>query len=371
MSSALRPDWSGRLRGVQSRASALELDALVISNPRNIQYLTGLAASAGLLLVRGDGLQLLVDGRYTLAVRQEQASGRVTACEVVDVARRYDLTLGEILAAHGEIRVGFEAAHVTVATLGAWERVAPAVRWVQTDGVVEGLRRIKDPFEQSVLRRGAERIDSVAAGLEEIVRAGATELEVAAEIDRRIRAAGFSSNAFETIVASGPNSARPHARPTDRRLQAGDLVVLDFGGVLDGYCLDLTRVAAVGPVSQRSLALYDAVLAASQAAIEATKPGIDGSVIDAAARDELERRGFGPAFLHATGHGLGLDVHEAPRIGRADADTPNVIEAGMVFTIEPGAYVEDLGGVRIEDDVLVTDGGCEVLTRASRALLTV
>jgi len=178
-----------------------------------------------------------------------------------------------------------------------------------------------------------------------------------------MREAGFSRPAFETIVASGPNSVLPHARPTSRAIQAGDPTVLDFGGVYDGYCVDLTRTVQLGAVPGPLAKLYAAVAEAQQAALAAVRPGAASSAIDAAARSVLERHGLGEAFGHGTGHGLGLEVHEEPRIARPSGQPDVVVEPGMVFTIEPGAYVPGVGGVRIEDDVLVTATGCEVLTR--------
>jgi Xaa-Pro aminopeptidase len=183
--------------------------------------------------------------------------------------------------------------------------------------------------------------------------------------------AGFERPAFETIVASGPNSAYPHARPTDRRLSAGDLVVLDFGGVLDGYCVDLTRMAGIGQIGSASERLYGSVRDAHAAALGAVRAGVPGSDVDAAARQVLESNGLGAAFVHGTGHGLGLEVHEAPRLARATAVLGEMLEAGMVCTVEPGAYVEGVGGVRLEDDVVVTNGGSELLTDAPRDLLMV
>ena len=184
------------------------------------------------------------------------------------------------------------------------------------------------------------------------------------QIETAMREAGFCRPAFETIVASGPNSALPHARPTDRRIQTGDPTVLDFGGVYDGYCVDLTRTVQLGAAPAALGRLYEAVAEAQQAAIDAVRPGALASAIDAAARSVLERYGLAEAFGHGTGHGIGLEVHEDPRIGRLIPRTPDhAVEAGMVFTIEPGAYVPGVGGVRIEDDVLVTEGGCEILTR--------
>jgi Xaa-Pro aminopeptidase len=195
------------------------------------------------------------------------------------------------------------------------------------------------------------------------VRPGRSELEVAAEIDDVLRRTGFERPAFDTIVASGPNSALPHARPGRRAIEPGDGVVLDFGGVHDGYCVDLTRTVRLEPADARLARVFDAVRAAHAAALAATRPGVMASVVDAAARSTLVERGLGEAFLHGTGHGLGLEIHERPRISRADpAAVDEVLQAGMVITIEPGAYVAGLGGVRIEDDVLVVDGGCEVLT---------
>jgi Xaa-Pro aminopeptidase len=371
MTSPLRPDWSGRLARVQSSLGQATLDVLIVSELLNISYLTGFAGSAGLLLVTPAGSTLMVDGRYALGVRQEQATGAVAPVALLDVATRYDLTLAARLDERGPSRVGFEAGHVTVARLQAWQRAIPAATWIPTERLVEQHRLVKDAWEQAVFRRASALIDGVALRLPEWIRAGRTEEAIAADIDGGIKAAGFSGPAFATIVASGPNSARPHARPSGRMLAAGDLVVLDFGGVLDGYCVDLTRMAAVAPVSDPARALYDAVVAAHAAALAAVKPGIDASAIDQAARAALEERGLGPAFLHSTGHGLGLEIHESPRIARADTEPSGSIETGMVFTIEPGAYVEGLGGVRLEDDVLVTTTGCEVLTRAPRDLVVV
>jgi len=202
------------------------------------------------------------------------------------------------------------------------------------------------------------------------VRAGTVERHVAGVIEAAMRDAGYERTAFDTIVASGPHSAMPHYRAGGRVLTPGDLVVLDFGGVLDGYCCDLTRTVSIGEPSRAARQLYDAVRDAHAAAVAAVRPGIDASDVDAAARNVLTSRGLGEAFGHGTGHGLGLDVHEEPRVGKPRADLPSItLAAGMVFTIEPGAYLAGFGGVRIEDDVLVTETGCDVLTHVPRELL--
>jgi Xaa-Pro aminopeptidase len=235
---------------------------------------------------------------------------------------------------------------------------------VPTERIVERARIIKDAAEIAALREAGRRLAAVAEQLPPLVRVGRTERDIAGDIEVALRAAGFSRPAFETIVASGPNSALPHARPTARAIEAGDPTVLDFGGVYDGYCVDLTRTVQLGVAPAALRGLYTAVAEAQQAALRAVRPGVPSSSIDAAARGVLERHGLGEAFGHGTGHGLGLEVHEEPRIARAAARLPDVVvEPGMVFTIEPGAYVPGVGGVRIEDDVLVTETGCEVLTR--------
>jgi Xaa-Pro aminopeptidase len=261
---------------------------------------------------------------------------------------------------------------VTVAALRRWQKAMPDVEWRSTDALVESQRCIKDERELAVLRRGARALSDVARALGDWIAPGRAELDVARDIDAALERAGFDRPAFPTIVAAGANSAYPHARPTAHRLAQGELVVLDFGGVLDGYCVDLTRTAAIGRVSDAAVALFAAVEASQAAALASVRAGVAASDVDRAARQVFEARGLGDAFLHATGHGLGLEVHEAPRLARAEAGTPaDILQAGMVCTIEPGAYVEGLGGVRLEDDVLVTADGCETLTTAPRDLLVV
>jgi Xaa-Pro aminopeptidase len=374
MPAPLDAAWTRRIESVQTARHAAGLDALVVSDPTNIRYLTGFDGSAGLLLLSIGDVRLLVDGRYQAVVRDGVARGELAAVRLEPVPLRYDRTLGDVINAARWARVGFESAHLTVATLTAWQRRTPAAAWVATDEVVERARAIKDDVEIAILRRGGRAIAGVAERLPQLIAEGLTEREVAARIDAAVVEAGFSGPSFPTIVASGPNGAHPHARPSDRKLVRGDLVVLDFGGVLDGYCLDLTRMSGIGQVSADAHAMFDAVFDAQAAAIAAVRPGVPGHVVDAAARTILESRGLAEAFLHATGHGLGLQVHEGPRIARIDPDAtqpPPVLEAGMVITVEPGAYVDGLGGVRLEDDVLVTTSGCEVLTEAPRRLLIV
>ena len=365
------PAFTARLAAFQAYLDARQLDAFVVSTPVNITYLTGFAASAGLLLVTRRERFLILDPRYDQAAHAALAAGRLGPVTIERVDGGYDRALAAILARETLGSVGLEAAHVTVTRLNAWHDAAPRVEWISTERVLERQRVIKDAREIEIFRRAATSLNEVTSHLPEIVSRGRTEHEIAAGIDSALREAGFERPAFTTIVASGPNSALPHARPTTRRLEAGDLVVLDFGGVLDGYCVDLTRMAAVGSPAASAMALYDGVREANVSAVRAVRPGVPACDIDRAARAVLEAKNLGEAFRHATGHGLGLEVHEAPRLARPDAEPQERLEAGMVLAIEPGAYVEGIGGVRLEDDVLVTPEGCEVLTKVPHDLLRV
>jgi Xaa-Pro aminopeptidase len=364
-------DWTGRLKKIEQLCAAQNLDAFVVSSPINLKYLCGFGGSAGLLVCAPRGHCLITDGRYETQVRRWMEEDTVAALEVERVEARYDLTLGAHLVRTAARRVGLEADHVTVATLRRWQELTSETTWRPLDQTVERMRLIKDDSELATLRRGGRALSDVAIRLRSWVRKGRTERELARDIDQAMERAGFERPAFETIVASGPNSAYPHARPTDRRLSAGDLVVLDFGGVLDGYCVDLTRMAGIGQIGSASERLYGSVRDAHAAALGAVRAGVPGSDVDAAARQVLESNGLGAAFVHGTGHGLGLEVHEAPRLARATAVLGEMLEAGMVCTVEPGAYVEGVGGVRLEDDVVVTNGGSELLTDAPRDLLMV
>jgi Xaa-Pro aminopeptidase len=357
---------------IRESLETLGLDALIVTPPSNIRYLSNHAGSAGILVMTRDAAHLLVDFRYHEAVRALQ--GSPSACpgfQLWDVPASYEEALMSFLADVGVTTVGFEAAHVTVARYEWWRETIAGrgldITLRSTERVVEQARVIKDAFEVATLREAAARLDMVMPSVLAAVRAGARERQIATVIEMAMRDAGYERPAFDTIVASGPHSAMPHYRAGTRVLTSGDLVVLDFGGVLDGYCCDLTRTVSVGPPSREVRRVYDAVRDAHAAAVAVVKPGIDASTVDAAARELLRDRGLGDAFGHGTGHGLGLDVHEEPRVGKPRADLPPVtLTPNMVFTIEPGAYLPGLGGVRIEDDVLVTEDGCELLTHVQR-----
>ena len=384
-----------RLGPLRTRLAADGLDALLVTQPANIFYLTSFRGSAGLVVLTPDGTCLITDSRYaTVAQELVAATDTEAPLTFVQVASSYEETICDVLKALAASKtgtsirttVGIETAHMTVARHEWLERglTGSGVTLRGTTGLVESLRQVKDAHELATMREAGRRISGVMAGMLSKLRTGRREREVAADIDWAIRAAGFDGPAFETIVAGGPNTALPHARPGERSLAAGDLVLLDFGGIYNGYCVDLTRVASLGSSDPAAVAWHAAVREAHAAALAAVGPGVWASAVDTAARAVLERLGLGAAFGHGTGHGLGVEVHEAPRVGKrrpavpspgspgSDDDAEDVrLEPGMVFTVEPGVYLPGHGGVRLEDDLVVTADGYELLTHVSLDLFVV
>jgi Xaa-Pro aminopeptidase len=356
---------AARIQRLRSALDAAGVQALIVTHPPNIRYLTGLEASAGALVVSLTECRLIADSRYLEVARRLTAANPELQIRLASAG--IDQALNDEVRSMRVTHAGIEAAYLPVAR---YERLRTTLNQdactaiVPTEGLVERLRVVKDAGECSSLREAARRLSGVAARARTFVQAGRTEAAVAALVDAAVREAGFERPAFETIVASGPNSALPHARPTSRLLADGDGVVLDFGGIYDGYCVDLTRTLHLGQPGAGFRRLFRAVKEAHAAAIATVKPGALATDIDGAARRVLERHGLLEAFGHGTGHGLGLEVHEEPRISPL-APRGARVEAGMVFTVEPGAYLPGIGGVRIEDDVLVTESGCELLTNVA------
>jgi len=364
-----------RVQRLREDVRAAGLDALLVTHPPNVRYLTGFVGTAGVLVLTPMRCLLIADFRYAAAARELLTARPAGSLELEVPDRGYDEAIVSALRSSAASRAGVEAAWLSVSrfnwltsSLAANRSMRESSRTrgvslIPTERLVEARRAVKDAPEIASLREAARRLSVVARELRSFVRPGRSERTIAADIDGAIRAAGFERPAFETIVASGPNGARPHARPGGRLVADGDGVVLDFGGVYDGYCVDLTRTLHVGVPAPALVRLTAAVREAHAAAMAAVRPGARPSEIDAAARDVLTRHGLGDAFGHGTGHGLGLEVHEDPRIAKLPAALPDTpVVPGMVFTIEPGAYVEGVGGARIEDDVLVVEGGCDVLT---------
>jgi Xaa-Pro aminopeptidase len=355
-------DTAGRLARLRAGLPATGADALLVTTLANIRYLTGFTGSAALLLVTADQTLLVTDGRYrTQAAEQLDAaglSGSVTLTIGGAVLQR-DAVVALATATPG-IHLGLEAENISWGSQRRWAELLGATELVPVSGVVESLRLVKDAGELARMARAAAIADAALAEVVFLLANGSTEQEVALALDTAMRRFGSEDRAFETIVASGPNAAKPHARPTQRPIERGDPVVIDFGATFDGYRSDMTRTFCVGGKPAPELARVFAVVAEAQAAGVATvAAGVVTGDVDKACRDRIAEAGWADAFEHGTGHGVGLDIHEAPAVGQGSTA---ILTPGVVVTVEPGIYLAGVGGVRIEDTVVVTDQGCHPLT---------
>jgi Xaa-Pro aminopeptidase len=345
--------------------SDLHADAVLVTSLPNILYLTGFTGSAGLLLVAHDEAILLTDSRYTFQARDEVSAARVRVAKH-GVIRAAGRAMGRIRR-RGRALIAYSPSQLTVGQKQAIESATrEKVRWVAADDLVERLRAVKDADELARMRQAAALISKVFDDVLALIRPGVREIDLAAEIEYGMKRAGAAGPSFETIVASGDRSAWAHARPTSKRLGKNELVVLDQGAILRGYCSDMTRTVFLGRPPKKILQMYRAVREAQEAAKNAIRPRVEAGSIDRAAREVLRKHDLASYFTHSTGHGLGLEVHEMPRLGGGER---TLLEEGMVVTVEPGVYLEGLGGIRIEDDVVVTSHGAQDLTTASRELL--
>jgi len=340
------------------------LSSLLVTHPSNWYYLTGFTGEAGALVISRRGSALITDGRFLKQAREETSGIRIVPQE-----RALLYSVAKFLKAHGGSRVGFDAIRLTVDQFRKLRKEAGArVGWVAASGDVESLRAIKGEAEIALMRKAARLAGEVLQSVLKLLRPGVREIEIGAEIEYQMRRKGASGPAFETIVAFGKRSAHPHARPTAKRLKKNELVVLDLGAILAHYCSDITRTVFFGRAPARVRAWYRAVQEAQAAAVSAVRAGVRCEHIDAAARGVLAGCKLDRFFVHSTGHGLGLEVHEDPRVARGQRQT---LVPGNVITIEPGVYVPGVGGIRIEDDVVVRADGNEVLTRVPRDFIEI
>jgi Xaa-Pro aminopeptidase len=359
MASLAAMDVGGRAGRVRAALADHGCDMLVGTSLTNVRWLTGFSGSAGMAVVRGDDLVLVTDGRYGEQARAEMAAAQVDASVEVGLSQVAHL---EILARLGAgcRRVGLEAAAVTWARQREFATHAFAdVEIVPTTGIIERFRAVKDDGEIARLAEAARIADAALEAVSPRLGEGVTEAEFALELDTTMRCLGASGSSFETIVASGPASAMPHHRPDQRPIIEGDLVVIDFGALVDGYHSDMTRTFVVGEPTATQRLLLDVVTAAQAAGVRAVRAGVAAHAVDSACRDVIAEAGWAEEFIHGTGHGVGLLIHEDPFLSRvATVD----LEAGNVITVEPGVYLAGVGGVRVEDSVLVTENGCRPIT---------
>ncbi len=341
---------------------------MLVTHLTNVRYLSGFTGSAGLVLLLPDSQHFFSDGRYKEQARTEVQEFQVHI-DTGDTNRNVERPIGLIdelgLLAAGD-RIAFEADHISVDTFNTWRSVFKTVQWTESTQLVEQLATVKDPEELAALVEAVRITDSVFEEIQNDLKPGVVEREIAARLTFLIRNLGGDGDSFDPIVASGRRSAMPHAHPTDKQLEPGDFVVLDFGAHSGGYRADLTRTVCITTATDKHYEIYQTVLEAQRLGIAAVKAHIPASQVDAACRDYITAQGYGEQFIHATGHGLGLEVHTPPRLSKG---SPDLLEDTMVVTIEPGIYLQGWGGVRIEDDVLVGPDGGTPLNQSKKDLL--
>lgn len=352
-------DYHGRVEHLRELLGAHELDAMIITQPENRRYLSGFTGTDATLFISSDGSVLITDFRFT-----EQASREAPQFRVVEaIPDLLASELSRVARDEGAARVGFESSHVSFLDHQKWEESATDHQLVPVQGLVEGLRAIKDEEELGLIRRAAAIGDGAMMHVRQILRPGMTEREVAWEIEAYMRTHGAEAVSFDIIVAGGPNGAMAHATVSDREIQKGEPIVFDLGARVEGYCSDLTRTLILGEPDERFQEIYYLVHEAQLSALAGIKPGMPGREADAVARDVIKAAGYGERFGHSLGHSVGLAVHEDPKMGR---QSTAVLQAGNTLTVEPGIYITGWGGVRIEDLVVVTQRGVEVLSKAGK-----
>ena len=350
-----------RVKKLRQQMKEDNIEALLITDSTNRRYVSGFTGTAGFVLITEDTAQLITDFRYVT-----QAQEQAPYFELI----RHNGVIWEAVAEQclklGVRSLGFEEQQLTFAHYQELKRHLKRIELTPTSNLVENLRLIKDEQELAILQKAAHIVDRTYDHILSFLKSGLTEKEVSFELEFTMRKLGATSSSFDTIVASGKRSALPHGVASDKRIEVGDFVTLDFGALYEGYCSDITRTVIVGEPSDKQRDIYDIVLAAQKRALEQLKPGMTGREADAVARDYIAEKGYADYFGHGTGHGLGLNIHEGPTLSYR---SETVLQPGMVVTVEPGIYIPDFGGVRIEDDVVITESGCRRLTNSSKELV--
>lgn len=355
---------SSRLQGLRTLISEKGIDSFLVSQQENRHYLSGFTGSAGWLFISQQQAILTTDFRYTEQARRESQD-----FEILQTKGETSVWFTKLLQKHGWHTLGFEAQHMPFAIFQQLSEIIATehldLELIPCHVMVESLRYIKDTVELNIITKAVQLTDAAFTQTLATIRPGITEKEMAWKIESFLRQNGAEATAFDIIVATGPNTALPHARPGERRIQSGEPILIDMGARIDGYCSDFTRTICIGKADKILQEIYDIVLEAQQAAIEGIKSGMNGAEADNIARIIIEGAGYGDNFGHGLGHGIGLAIHETPSLSRLSSD---LLNDGMVFTIEPGIYIQGYGGVRIEDTVKLEQGTVKVLTRSAKYL---
>ena len=350
-----------RVQAFLDKMQEKELDGIIINNLKNVYYLTGFWGSNGTIFISRDRQILVTDARYIIAAKQE-----VTGFEIF--ADRDELAaIAKIAKDMGLSRIGFED-EISVSYYHRMQTAFEGLELVPQTQFVEALRMIKDETEIETIRKACSISDQAFHDALEFIKPGKTEIEIANFLDFRMRELGAAGLSFDTILASGINSSKPHAHPMHKPVELGEAITMDFGCLYEHYVSDMTRTIYLGHVSDEQAEIYNTVLKANQALIDQAKAGLGFRDFDKIPRDIIVEAGYGECFTHGIGHGIGLDIHEEPYFSQTSTE---VIKSGMVLTDEPGIYIEGKYGVRIEDDILITDKGCELLTLAPKELIVI
>ncbi len=355
---------NSRLQGIRTLISAEGIDSLLVSEQENRRYLSGFRGSSGWLFISQKQALLTTDFRYTEQARQESQG-----FEIMQTNGETAIWFTKLIQTHGWHKLGFEAQYIPFATYQQLSKIIEAehldLELIPCYRMVEKLRCIKDATELNIITKAVQLTDAAFTKFLSTIRPGITEKEIAWEVEGFLRKNGAEATAFDIIVATGPNTALPHAIPGERRLQQGEPILIDMGAKIDGYCSDFTRTVCIGKADKTLQEIYSIVLEAQQAAIEGIKSGMNGAEADTLARNIIEAAGYGNNFGHGLGHGIGLAIHEAPFLSRLSSD---ILSDSMVFSIEPGIYIQGYGGVRIEDTVRLENGSVKILTKSAKSL---
>ncbi|MEM0926881.1 MAG: Xaa-Pro peptidase family protein [Planctomycetota bacterium] len=353
---------SPRLQSAMALLDEIQADALLVTNETNVRYLTGFTGDSTYLVVSKDGVLLLSDGRYETQLTQQCPS---IPSAIRSPSEMLPSLTQSVLTDGGYRRVGIEADDLSLASFRRFSRLCPDVEWVESTGSIQRLRMIKDDGEIAITREAVRIAQESWLQIREQLKPDWTEQRVAYALESAMRSMGAEGCSFDPIVAAGPAGALPHYEPSPARIGDGSTLLVDWGAKYEGYASDLTRTYYRDGPTERFRKAYEVVLEAQLAAINTIRNGVSAADVDAAARNVIGNAGMGEAFKHGLGHGVGLYIHESPRMSASSADT---LETGMIVTVEPGVYFEGDFGIRIEDDVLVKEGGCEVLSSLSKGL---
>ncbi|MDQ0231937.1 Xaa-Pro aminopeptidase [Metabacillus malikii] len=350
-----------KLEKIRNRFHELSIDGLLITSEFNRRYMTGFTGTSGLAIITETKAIFMTDFRY-----MEQAAKQVQQFEIIQHTGLLSEEVAKVAKELGIKKLGFEQDHLTYQQYALYKNALATTEFVPVSGAVEKLRLIKSPSEIKILKEATEIADAAYNHILTYVKPGIREIEVSNELEFFMRKNGATSSSFDIIVASGYRSALPHGVATEKVIEKGDFVTLDFGAYYKGYCSDITRTFAVGEPADELKKIYEVVLEAQKRGMAGIKPGMNGKEADALTRNYITEQGYGEYFGHSTGHGLGMEVHEGPALS---VRSNTILEPGMVVTVEPGIYVAGLGGVRIEDDTVITDSGNESLSHSPKELI--